>query len=67
MNHPYQEYEGHAAWDIVEQAVNDLIENGDLEAITPRAYIVGYMIKRLADEEMLTPQQPSSASLAAAV
>jgi hypothetical protein len=43
--HPYQEYEGSPLWKVVDQAVGDLVNNGDVEEKTHRSYIVGYICK----------------------
>ena len=47
MNHPYKEFEGTEQWKIVEQAIKELIENGDLELLTPIEYVVGAICKEL--------------------
>jgi len=48
-DYPYQQYEGTHNWKIVEHAINDLVENGDLIERTNRRYVVGYICKLLAE------------------
>ena len=45
--HPYVELKNTECWSIIEQAINDLIENNDLEEKTPKEYIVGYIVQRV--------------------
>jgi len=44
---PYEIHRGTPVWKVVDKAINDLIENGDLTETTPRDYIVGYICKKL--------------------
>ena len=43
----YGKFEGTRAWKILDSAVHDLVENGDLEERTPRRYVVGYLVESL--------------------
>lgn len=43
MKHPYEEYEGTVLWESVTKAINDLIENQDLELKTSKEYVIGYI------------------------
>jgi hypothetical protein len=45
---PYTKYEGSELWRRIEQAVEDLARNGDLQEMTARKYIVGYLCQALA-------------------
>lgn len=45
MNHPYTEYEQTLVWESVNKAIDDLVQNGDLEEMTSREHIVGYICK----------------------
>lgn len=45
--HPYQELEGHAAWRVVNRAIDKLVANGDIQESTAREYIVGYLLESL--------------------
>ena len=51
--HPYVEFEDLQAWRLVDRAIDDLVENQDLEELTPRHYIVGYIVKMLAEANAL--------------
>jgi hypothetical protein len=44
---PYEIYRGTSVWKVVDNAINDLVENGDLAESTRRDYIVGYICKKL--------------------
>ncbi len=44
---PYEAYRGTPTWNIVEKAIDDLVENEDLVETTGRDYIVGYICKKL--------------------
>ena len=43
----YDEFVGSAAWQAVDQAISDLVENQDLVEGTLRYHIVGYLVKQL--------------------
>ena len=45
MKHPYEEYEASKLWMNVKSSVEDLVENNDIELLTPIEYIVGYICK----------------------
>ena len=49
FDHPYVRYEESAIWRAVDNAVRDLVSNGDLVEKTNRKYIVGYICKVLAE------------------
>lgn len=49
----YREFRGYPAWGVVDRAVNDLIENGDLEETTVHELIVGYIVKSLAEANLV--------------
>ncbi len=50
-SHPYKEYEGTKLWKTIDKAIDDLVENQDLEETTPRSYIVGYLCKKISEEK----------------
>ena len=54
--HPYQEFEDTRYWKVVDQAINDLSENGDIQEMTTRMHIVGYICKLLALELRREPE-----------
>ncbi len=51
-SHPYDAYEHLPAWKVLDKAMQELIDNGDVEATTARQHIVGYLTKQLADREL---------------
>ena len=44
---PYDPYKGTKVWEIVEEAIQDLVKNRDIAEITRRDYVVGYICKQL--------------------
>ncbi len=48
-NHPYEHFESHPCWSVLEQALEELVENRDFVVATPRPYIVGSLTKALVD------------------
>lgn len=46
--HPYGNFFGTKTWSVVDKAIQDLVENQDLEELTHRSYIVGYLCKWLS-------------------
>lgn len=44
---PYEIYKGTSVWKIVDKAIDDLAENGDIVETTRRDYTVGYLCKKL--------------------
>ena len=55
--HPYSALESLPSWPVLERALGDLVENGDLEERTQRAYLVGYLCKALKDAGVLLPKR----------
>jgi hypothetical protein len=53
MNHPYKKYVNSPAWSVLDQALTDLVANQDLEEITAREYIIGYLLQSLDKEKLL--------------
>jgi hypothetical protein len=49
----YLEFREYAAWGVVERAINDLVENQDIDETTVHELIVGYMVKSLAEAGLL--------------
>jgi hypothetical protein len=60
MPHPYEAFEGSELWRVIDTTVAELEENGDLELTTHRRYVIGYLCKRLTDEQLATAR-PSDA------
>lgn len=49
MQHPYKKYEQDKTWTIVNNLINDLVDNHDIELLTPIEYVVGHICKGLLD------------------
>jgi hypothetical protein len=60
MTHPYAALENARAWAVIDSAVSDLVKNQDLAENTARHYIVGYIVKRLADAGFDVHQPPAT-------
>jgi hypothetical protein len=52
IKHPYEKFEESKLWNLIENALNDLIKNQDLELTTRKEYVVGYLCK-IIDAELL--------------
>ncbi|BBF45456.1 hypothetical protein lbkm_4223 [Lachnospiraceae bacterium KM106-2] len=48
---PYGKYQNTELWNLVEKAIEDLVENDDLEERTAREYIVGYLCKTVVENK----------------
>lgn len=48
-HHPYEALEGTSLWKRVGRAISDLMENQDIQLMTPREYVIGYICKRVKD------------------
>lgn len=46
---PYEVHRDCEVWKVVERAISDLVKNGDLIERTRRDYIVGYICKKLRE------------------
>ncbi|WP_338325058.1 hypothetical protein [Planococcus koreensis] len=56
MPHPYEKYEKYEnteLWKKIDQALDELVENQDIEEITKREYIVGYICKKVIETKEL--------------
>ncbi len=51
MSNLYQEYKISDEWRIIEKAINELIDNQDIEVITLKDYVIGYISKQLIDNK----------------
>lgn len=56
---PYTEYETLPMWEVVDAAISELVVNRDLTETTDRHYIVGLIVKRLAEAGLSTTQPPT--------
>lgn len=50
---PYAQFKELKAWKVVDRAIEDLVENQDMVEATVRKCIVGYILKRLSENELL--------------
>lgn len=46
-SHPYRDVEGSMVWNVIDEAVATLVRNGDIQELTPRRYITGYLTNSL--------------------
>ena len=54
IQHPYKKYEATSTWELLNKAIGDLVENGDLEETTNRHYIVGYLCLTLSSQKAIS-------------
>lgn len=47
LSQSYEKYQNTELWNKVWQAIDDLVENNDIEEQTPRGYIVGAICEKL--------------------
>ena len=45
--HPYEEFENSELWNIIEKALNDLVENQDIALNTRKEYVIGFFCKNI--------------------
>ena len=50
---PYKEFEGLAAWSVVDRAIARLVQNKDLIEQTDRRHLVGLIVRELSDSGVL--------------
>jgi hypothetical protein len=46
---PYKEYQNTKLWYVINQAIDELVENLDIQETNDRKYIVGYLCKSLSE------------------
>ena len=51
MEHPYKKYENSKMWDVVASLLKDLVDNNDIELLTPKEYIIGYICKGFSEHK----------------
>jgi hypothetical protein len=51
--HPYGNFFGTKIWKAIDKAIEDLVKNQDIEELTHRSYIVGYLCKKLSKANRL--------------
>lgn len=64
---PYKAWMSHPAWEVVDQELGELEDNGDLELQTARRYVIGSVVKSLAEKGLLPPLPPPLHPLAKGV
>jgi hypothetical protein len=47
MNHPYQKLESLPIWNVVSDALSDLVENQDISITTNDKYVIGYLLSKI--------------------
>jgi len=47
--HPYGELDGTPVWNALDRGISDLVANQDIEELTDRRYIVGYLAECLSE------------------
>jgi hypothetical protein len=52
MSHLYEKFESTPLWDVISKAIDDLVENNDIEETTNREYIVGYLCKLISESKL---------------
>lgn len=50
MNNLYEKHKNTENWAVIWQSIDELVENNDLEELTPRGHIVGYICEKLEKE-----------------
>ena len=51
MDHPYKAYENTALWKSIDAALADLERNRDVEVMTSRERVVGYLCQQLGGNQ----------------
>jgi hypothetical protein len=46
---PYGEFRGSRLWRVLDKAISELVKNGDIQEMTRRDYIVGYLAKMIEE------------------
>jgi hypothetical protein len=52
MKHLYAEFEKTPLWKAVDEAISDLEKNRDMELITTRENVIGYICQQLAQKKI---------------
>jgi len=53
VSHPYAAFENTPLWESIAAAIAELRENRDIELSTAPDYVIGYLCKRLAEEQVV--------------
>lgn len=55
IKHPYKKFEKTKLWELINEALDDLIKNQDIELTTRKEYVVGYLCKVIKSEAPAEP------------
>ena len=58
--HSYVEFENTRLWRAVEEIVSDLEQNKDLQLMTIREYVIGYICQQLSSSKVVQVSAPQS-------
>ena len=47
MKNPYSEFKRHPEWNVIKNALNDLVANQDIKITTVDNYVVGYLMSKI--------------------
>jgi hypothetical protein len=56
--HPYKAQESSPMWAVLDNALSELETNDDIKITTHRAYVIGFLVKRM--QENLPPKTNAS-------
>lgn len=59
IKHPYKEYEQTQLWELIDNAIDDLVKNQDIELTTRKEYIVGYLFRKIKSNLMNIKEEES--------
>ena len=51
--HPYTSFEKTDLWQVLEIALQELVDNDDVKELTGKQYIIGHFAKRLSEVDLL--------------
>ena len=52
MKTPYDRYKNTELWNVISEAIDELVENNDLEERTTHDHIVGYLCQKVSSSLM---------------
>jgi len=53
MDHPYKIYESSLLWEVMQKALDKMINNNDIILNTSEVYVIGFLCKQLDQEKLL--------------
>ena len=57
MSHPYHELESTKLWEVLKEALKELIENQDIEITTNEEYVIGFLCKSIIESQNNMPEE----------